>query len=242
LVDRFGWLFAVAAMAAIACFLTAPFLSAQELSSGDKAEERPRPSLRNAFARTDIRWGLLTIIVSQIGLRMITVMTGPFLIDNGLTASTIGILTGTVGTALCIAFIVLSGFAIRRWTARRTLIGMLALQILSFGLFTLFALVPQQETVLSGLFLIQSAIIAGSFVALYTVIMDWTSAHQAGTDFTIFQCTDALVSVVAGFGSGIIAEHFGYGISFGIATGFAASALVLLPVIIRRTDKAGANA
>lgn len=237
LVDQFGWLIATVAMAGIACFLTAPFLTARDISSGDGAEEHPRPSLRNAFARSDIRWGLLTILVSQMGLRMITVMTGPFLIDNGLSASTIGILTGTIGTALCIVFIVLSGLAIRRWTARRTLSGMLILQILSFGLFTLFALAPQQDTVLSGLFLLQSAIIAGSFVALYTVIMDWTSAHQAGTDFTIFQCTDALVSVFAGFGSGIIAEHFGYGICFGIATGFAASALALLPFILRRTNK-----
>ena len=242
LVDRFGWLIATATMAAVACFLTAPFLTARDISSGDEVEERPRPSLRNAFGRADIRWGLLTIVVSQMGLRMITVMTGPFLIDNGLTASSIGILTGTIGTALCLVFILLSGLAIRRWTARRTLNGMLILQIVIFGLFTLFALIPQDETILSGLFLLKSAIIAGSFVALYTVIMDWTSAHQAGTDFTIFQCADALVSVVAGFGSGIIAEHFGYGICFGIATGFAASALVLLPIILRHTNKAQSHA
>ncbi|UUX49943.1 MFS transporter [Nisaea acidiphila] len=240
--DHFGWMTAVLTMTFVAVMLTTPFLFTPDPGKGGSEAARPRPSLMNAFRRPEIRWGLLAMLIAQMGLRLTQVMTGPFLIDNGMSAATIGILTGTIGTVLCIACIVLTGLAIRRWNARRTLLVMLGIQTACFTMFAISAFVPQPELVLSALYLVKSTVVAGTFVALYTVVMDWTSQHQAGTDFTIFQCTDALVSVVAGFGSGIIAEHLGFGICFNLAAGFAVAALLFLPAIFKRADLYTTNA
>ena len=139
------------------------------------------------------------------------------LIDNGLTPADLGVLTGTIGIVLCLAAIAVAGGAVRRWGARPVLLVLLGAQSVVFVLYLLAALQPISTTLLSGLFLGKSAIFAGTFVALYTVLMGWTSPDQTGVDFTLFQCADALVSVVAGLCGGVIAHHLGYGTCFALA-------------------------
>jgi MFS transporter (putative signal transducer) len=67
------------------------------------------------------------------------------------------------------------------------------------------------------------------FVALYAKFMELSDPRQAGVDFTLLQCADALVSMIGGVGSGWIAQHFGYGASFGAA---AALTVLTLPVVV----------
>ena len=75
-----------------------------------------------------------------------------------------------------------------------------------------------------------AAMMALGFVALYALFMKWSDPRQAGVDFTLFQCMDAAVSMVAGTLAGTVAERFGYGIFFAIA---AAIAVAALPAILR---------
>ena len=44
--------------------------------------------------------------------------------------------------------------------------------------------------------------------------MRWSDPKQAGVDFTLFQCMDALVGMAGGVIAGYAAQHFGYGIFF----------------------------
>ncbi|SDY47019.1 MFS transporter, putative signal transducer [Citreimonas salinaria] len=75
-----------------------------------------------------------------------------------------------------------------------------------------------------------AAVMAFGFVALYGQFMNWSDPRQGGVDFTLFQCMDAVVSMVAGLAAGFVAERLGYGVFFGIA--FALS-LAVLPAIWR---------
>lgn len=241
LVGWYGWHTAMLAIALAALLLTLPCLATRE-PPGDAAQQAAhRPSLLFALRRPAIRWGILAMVLCQLGLRLIQSMTGPFMIDNGIAPAELGFLTGTLGTSLCLACILLIGLPIRRLGARSVLFALLGLQVAVYLLFCVAALFPLPLELLNALFLAKAAIIAASFVALYTVAMDWTSPHQAGVDFTLFQCADALVSVVAGLSSGLIAQHLGYEVCFALATGAALLCLLLLPAVFDRIRRSTAD-
>ena len=80
---------------------------------------------------------------------------------------------------------------------------------------------------------ISTAVMAFGFVALYGQFMTWSDPRQGGVDFTLFQCMDAAISMLAGVAAGMIAERFGYGIFF--ASSCAAS-LLMIPAILLATS------
>ncbi|MCA0994974.1 hypothetical protein [Alloyangia pacifica] len=80
-----------------------------------------------------------------------------------------------------------------------------------------------------------AAVMAFGFVALYGQFMRWSDPRQGGVDFTIFQCMDAAVSMVAGMLAGVIAEHVGYAAFFGMS---CALSLAMLPAIWSATSRA----
>jgi len=89
--------------------------------------------------------------------------------------------------------------------------------------------------VLMGLAIASSSGLMGfGFVALYAQFMRWSDPRQAGVDFTLFQCMDALVSMVGGLAAGQFAHAFGYGPLFAVA---AAVALLAIPAIAVVADR-----
>lgn len=236
-----GWQAGMLAMAALALLLTLPCFATREPPRDLQRQAGHRPSLRYALGRPAMRWGLLAVVLCQTGLRLIQGMTGPFMIDNGIAPAQLGLLTGTLGTALCLCCVVLAGLPIRRWGAHRVLFFLLAGQLVVFGAFWLASVLPYSETLLSAVFLVKAATIAASFVALYTVAMDWTTPQQAGVDFTLLQCADALVAALAGLGGGVIAQHLGYPVCFALAWGAVAICIAVLPLVLRRAGRETAN-
>jgi MFS transporter (putative signal transducer) len=75
---------------------------------------------------------------------------------------------------------------------------------------------------------------AFGFVCLYSLLMGYSSQRQAGVDFTLFQCADALVAALAGFAGGPIAQRAGYPATFSLAAMFGIAACVVLPILIGR--------
>jgi MFS transporter (putative signal transducer) len=88
---------------------------------------------------------------------------------------------------------------------------------------------------LVGLVLAQAAAMAIGFVALYSQLMGLASPTQAGVDFTLFQCADALVAGLCGFGGGLLAKAWGYGPFFVVAAALAIAGLLVMPFILRRS-------
>ena len=121
---------------------------------------------------------------------------------------------------------------VRKLGSRPVLAGAVVIQAALLALVALSAATGIVETRLTAPLAIagSAAMMALGFVALYALFMKWSDPRQAGVDFTLFQCMDAAVSMVAGTLAGIVAERFGYGIFFAIA---AAIAVAALPVILR---------
>jgi MFS transporter, putative signal transducer len=235
LVDWTGWQVASLAMAGIVVLLSVPSLVSREPDGDAAVQALHRPSLSYALAQPAMRNGLLLVVLFQAGCRMSQSMAGPFLIDRQVDLGTLGIVTGAGGTSLSLLAVVLMGFMVRRFGAETLLRPVLAVQALCFALFSVAAATGEvADVVLIALFLAKTAAIAGSFVVLYTAAMQWSSLRQAGVDFTLFQCADAAIAAVAGFGGGMAAEHAGYAACFGTAAALAIAAILLLPTLLRR--------
>jgi MFS transporter (putative signal transducer) len=74
------------------------------------------------------------------------------------------------------------------------------------------------------------------FVALYAQFMALSDPRQAGIDFTLLQCMDALVSMIGGIGAGWIAQHFGYSACFGLAAFLVVLAVAPVAMLSRRSE------
>lgn len=235
LVGMSGWQLAAWAMAALICLLGLPFLLgvARRLPE----ETRPHvPSLMAALKRPLLRRGLMAAAVYVVAQKLALGMIGPFLVDSGLDLATIGLVNGMgslfVGFGLALA----GGLLVRLWGIRAVLILALALQAVCLVLLaaagTVAAFPPPVLVALA--IASSSAVLPLGFVALYAQFMRWSDPRQAGVDFTLFQCMDALVSIAGGMIAGQVAHLFGYGLFFAFA---AMLPLVALPLVARLADR-----
>jgi MFS transporter (putative signal transducer) len=234
LTDRFGWATACLALAGLLALLTLPtVLTPEPAPIGERHAHRP--SLAAAWARPEVRLGLLLVVLYQAGIRLAQGMVTPLMIDRGFDLATIGMLGGMFGMAASLLGTLAAGLAIRRFGGHATLkvcLWLQALLLLGFLLFLMLPPVPRE--ILAVLMVAKFTVMAAGFVSLYTAAMSWSSLRQAGVDFTLFQCADAAVAGLAGLGGGLLAQHLGYDACFGLAAGFSVFALLCLPVLLRR--------
>jgi MFS transporter, putative signal transducer len=227
LVGRMDWAEASFVMAALLVLLGLPFV----LSPAAPALRTHQPSLRDALARPEMRKGLGLAAVYVVAQKWGMTMLGPFLIDAGLDLESLGIVNGVGGLTVGFACALLGGALVRAWGARPILVLALALQALTLaGLAAAAWWGSAPQALLLGLALASSSgLMAFGFVALYAQFMALSDPRQAGVDFTLLQCMDALVSMAGGIGAGWISQHFGYGVYFALA---AACAVVATPAVI----------
>jgi MFS transporter (putative signal transducer) len=235
LVAQVDWTWAMIAMAALLGLLGMPFL----LSPPQKPEAARlhRPSIREALGRAEMRKGLLLAAVYAASQKWGLFMLGPFLIDAGLDLTSLGAINGAGGMIVGFAGALLGGACVRIWGAQPILILALILQtgaLSGLGLAAWAGDAPQWLLIALAL-ASSSGILALGFVALYAKFMDLSDPRQAGVDFTLLQCADALVSMVGGVGSGWIAQHFGYGACFAAAAAFTVLALPVAILLSRRS-------
>ncbi len=226
LVARLDWQFATFAMAGLLVVLALPFL----LSPAPAAPARRthQPALREALKRPDMRSGLLLAAIYVPAQKWGVAMLGAYLVDSGLDLEAIGLVNGIGGLAVGFACALLGGALVRLLGARSVLVLALLLQAFSLaGLaFAAWRGLPQ-PLVLALALASSSGIMALGFVALYARFMALSDPRQAGVDFTLLQCMDGLVSMAGGIGAGWVAQHFGYGVCFGLA---AIVALIAAPL------------
>ena len=98
-----------------------------------------------------------------------------------------------------------------------------------------------RETSARALWLINGLTLLAAVIflspVLYSIWMSFQTSdayYSGGVDFTLFQCMDAGVSMVAGLSAGVVAEHLGYAAFFGISCGLS---LAVLPAIWRATAR-----
>jgi MFS transporter (putative signal transducer) len=239
LVGYLGWGKATLAMAALLLALALPFLlSPAPPSPGQRTHQ---PSLREALRRPDMRAGLLLAAVYVTAQKWGVAMLGPFLVDSGLDLASLGLVNGMGGLVVGFACALLGGALVRFWGARAVMVLALILQALSL---TGLALAAWQggmpKPVLLGLALASSSgVMALGFVALYAQFMALSDPRQAGVDFTLLQCMDALVSMAGGVGAGWISQHLGYATCFALAAVVAVIAAPVAAVLGGRAARLG---
>lgn len=231
LVAWWDWTTAVLAMAGLLLALALPFL----LSPAPAApEERThQPALGEALRRPDMRAGLALAAVYVVAQKWGVAMLGPFLIDSGLDLASLGIVNGMGGLIVGFASALIGGALVRLWGARAVMVLALLLQAAALaGLAVAAWQGGMPKPVLLGLALASSSgLMALGFVALYAQFMALSDPRQAGVDFTLLQCMDALVSMAGGLGAGWISQHLGYAACFALAAGVAAIAAPVASVL-----------
>jgi MFS transporter (putative signal transducer) len=217
LVARVDWIQAMIVMAVLLLLLGLPFVLSPAITPVDARSHRP--SLRDALRRTEMRKGLALAALYAVSQKWGLAMLGPFLVDSGLDLDSLGIVNGAGGMILGFGCALLGGALVRSWGARAIMVLALVLQALTLsGLAAAAWIGGASQLLLLGFALASSsAIMALGFVALYAQFMALSDPRQAGIDFTLLQCMDALVSMIGGIGAGWIAQHFGYSACFGLA-------------------------
>ncbi|WP_157018619.1 MFS transporter [Mesorhizobium xinjiangense] len=235
LVAHFGWQAGVWAMAGLLVVLGTPFMLRSR--SANIVETREHiPSLAAALKRPEIRRGLTVAALYVVAQKVSLGMLGPFLIDAGLDLATVGLLNGVGSMFVGVAAALLGGALIRPLGMRTVLVSAVILQAAALFFFSAYDLVAGiPRPVLAAVAIASSSgFLALGFVALYAQFMRWSDPRQAGIDFTLFQCMDALVSMVGGILAGYAAEYLGYGVFFACA---ATVALAAAPAIAMVADR-----
>lgn len=233
LVSLHGWMIAVWAMAALVLLLGLPFLCGPARNMPLEAHTHV-PSLRAAFSRREIRRGLVLCALYVMAQKVTLGMLGPYLIDAGLDLATIGLLHGAGSMVLGAAAALLGGAMVRAWGTRPVLILALILQAAALFFFAAFDTAHHSKLLLMAVAVVSSSgIMALGFVALYAQFMHWSDPRQAGVDFTLFQCLDALVSMVGGVVAGYAAQYLGYGVLFAVAGGAAIAVIPAIALLLR---------
>ena len=225
LVGILGWSWAAWTMTAVLVLLGLPFLLGSARNLPEEARQHV-PSLGAALKRPELRRGLLVSAVFVIAQKTAMGMIGPFLVDAGFDVATIGLLNGLGSIFVGLGAALLGGLCVRLWGVRAVLVLSLLIQAAFLALFSFAAftrLLPESLLVIAAIGS-SSGIMAFGFVALYAQFMRWSDPKQAGVDFTLFQCMDALVSIIGGMLAGQVANAFGYGIFFGCAAALAVGA------------------
>jgi MFS transporter (putative signal transducer) len=232
IVSHAGWRVGTCSMAAVILCLCLPFVAMARRS--DTMTRSHLPSLRSAVSRPEMRRGLLIAALYVIAQKTAMGMFGPFFIDAGYDLAQLGILSGVGSLSLGLTGALIGGSAVRKFGTRQVLIAAVILQSVILAVVALSAgntILP--AAIVAPIAMVTSAaVMAFGFVALYGQFMTWSDPRQGGVDFTLFQCVDAGVSMVAGLVAGVVAEHLGYAIFFGVAS---AVSLTLIPALWHAT-------
>ncbi|HLP66121.1 MAG TPA: MFS transporter [Rhizobium sp.] len=232
----YGWGPASWVTAGLLLLLGSPFLFGAARNLPEEVRSHV-PSLGTALSRPELRRGLLVSAVFVLAQKSALGMIGPLLVDQGLDAGSLGLLNGLGSLFVGLGAAVFGGVCIRLFGVRGVLTVALLLQASCLALFSSAAstaFVPLAITMTAAV-ASTSGIMAFGFVALYAQFMRWSDPRQAGVDFTLFQCMDALVSLAGGVAAGQIAERFGYGPLFTVTSILAFAAVPLLWIATRRS-------
>jgi MFS transporter, PAT family, beta-lactamase induction signal transducer AmpG len=171
---------------------------------------------------------VLLLVVYKAGDAFATSMLRPFLADRGLTLADIGWLLGTVGFVAGLVGALVGGVLVNRVGRKPALLSFGLLQALTVGGYAYLAFVKLGTLALYGLCGAEHFAGGMATAALFTCMMDWSSDHSSGSDYTVQASAVVLATGAAGAMAGMSAQALGYVGHFGLATVLALAALVVV--------------
>jgi len=230
----YNWNYSLLACGFVILILTLPMLRIREPNPTNLDNQTHTPSLSYALKSKTIRLLLIITPILCAGIHLSYPMLSPFLVDLGLDLSQISLLFGVLSTISGILGTLIGGFLVKNVGQIKGTIWAIRLQILGLALLAISSQFANNFLVLISmtLFFINMGIM---YVTIFSVFMEISSPKQAGLDFTLFQCADALSAIICGILGGFIAEFFGYLTLFTIATILAIIALITMIYIGKST-------
>jgi MFS transporter, putative signal transducer len=225
-------------------WLTVPFFLSIGLAEPreKRAVGAHRVGLRTTFGNRALTQGLIFLVVYQVGIRMGSSLTGPYLVDKGIALDMIGLLRGAGGAVA--GFIASSLGALVVQTAGITRSIVIA-AILNVALLAALAVVEfigtVSPTLAVSILLLQVGAVAFSFVALYAAMMNWCNPDQTATDFAALQSIDAILAIAAASVAGVLGKAYGYGWLFSASAVFILVAILLAPRTLAAARQGGRN-
>lgn len=196
--------------------------------------EKYKPSLRQVFARPEIRRLLLVIVVYRLVESPAMAMLNPMLVDAKWSLTQIGLLFSVVGAAVGLLAAVAAGWLVKRQGSMRWLLGAgwlrsvvysgVAIGLLS-GAMGFWGYAIAVVSILAVRYL--------AMTALYTYFMEHCSKQQAGTDFTVLVCFELLVFFLGAALSGFMAKALGYGNLFAVLSVVSIISVILSHMLMR---------
>lgn len=216
----------------------APRAAGKEMTEGADA----RPSIRNLLRRPGALLMLSVAALFHFAHAMMGAMTGPFLVDAGMPLIDIGLLNSLSMTAIPVLGAGVGTLFAARYGSARTAIAMGTLGVMALLLWV----IPGRTMQVSfGTALAISCAVGiaayGAYVAFFTILMQWSSVEQAGTDFTVLQCSETAVGMLAAALAGQIAGQLGFLALFVSTSLIGLAAMGWIVVALRRLQLLGAR-
>ena len=216
-----GWPVAMLMMAVLIMALSLPLW---RITEPTRTATIPHvPALGYALRRKQARPGLLLVLMLNSGMRFVLPLLAPLLLDHGLSMSALGALFSGGNIAAGIAGTLYWRIADEIHLTRQSAVDGLwrpGIALLAVVMTLMMAPGHLLLQILQCLVIVQSISLACALVCLYATLMSLSSPLQAGVDFTLFQCTDAAIAILAGVIGGVVAQHFGYAACFLFAGAF----------------------
>lgn len=236
--DRIGWTGLFAAMSGLVVLVLLVSLTFREPApSGQHAAPQRLKDILRALGRTmtlpGAGWVLAFIATYKLGESMADTMFKPFLVDAGFTAAAIGELVGTYGMAFSVVGSILGGLLAARVPLTRAIAITATLRILPIvGEWWLSTTTPTEGAVLAVT--CAEHLFGGMLTpCMFAFMMSRVDRRVGAAHYTLLASVEVFGKAPASWLSGVIADAYGYSVTFGLAVLGAAGFLLLLRPIRR---------
>ena len=222
LYTRTSWSTTFLSMAGLLALTILPVIRMREPTPAADVAQIANPQLAIAWARRALQPGMLAIagliFCYRFGDQMVTSLLGPFLVDQGLSLSTIALMKGAVGSTTSLIGALVGGWFVFTAGRRRALLISGLAQAACFSLYIAAAFGAGGTGLLWAATVLEGVIGTMATVALFTLMMDAAEPEHAGTDYTLLASVVVVVSTLASFTAALIADQLGYAPTFIIGT------------------------
>jgi MFS family permease len=232
-----GWSGAFCVMAALVGGVALLLWSVDEPPAEAGLETEPTQSVRDlihvllvAMRRPATGWALAVVATYKMGESLIDVMYKPFLLDQGITASEVGLWLGTWGMGASVLGSVAGGMLASRYPLVRLLAVCAAVRLIpELGQLALAMgwLDVEMMTVVT-VSLAEHCVGGALTTVMFAAMMGWVDRRIGATHFTVFACVEVWGKSAAALVSGAMAERLTYAGTFGVGIFIGVAFLVLL--------------
>ncbi len=235
--DRAGWSTTFLAMAAILALLVVPALMVREPLRRPPTTTAARVSMASwidVARRPRMTAWLCAIAAYKMFDAMSEGMVRPFLVDQGVSLTRIGVVVGTVGFTASLVGALCGGFIAGKVSRRASLWTGGGAEALMITAWLLPALGVVTGDAIGAVVVLEHFAGGMSTAAIFTLMMDACDPRTGATDYTLQASVVVVASFVGITASGLIAEHLGYAVQFGVAAaGFALCFFVVAALVAR---------